>query len=73
MDLGEGKETLGDGNDIFHLPDGVDSVLDRLGVFCTSTVEDTLDFGNLSFSPITIGFSNGLECYSRVKLIVMVQ
>lgn len=67
VDLGEGKETLGDRNDILHLPDRVDSVFDSLSVFCTSTIENTLDFGNLGLSPITVGLANGLECKPRVK------
>jgi len=61
MNLGESKETLGDRNDILHLLNGVDSVLDSLGVFSTSTVENSLDFGNLGLSPITVGFADGLE------------
>jgi hypothetical protein len=73
VDLGEGKETLGDGNDILHLSDRVDSVFDGLSVFRTSTVEDTLNFVNLGLGPITVGFADGLECNSRVKLIVTVQ
>lgn len=71
VDLGEGKKTLGDGNDILHLPDRVDSVFDSLSVFCTSTVENTLDFSNLGLGPITIGFADVLECNPRVKMIVI--
>ena len=62
--LGESKETLGDGNDILHLLNGVDSILDSLGMFGTSTVENSPDFGNLGLSPITVGFTDGLE-YTR--------
>lgn len=69
-DLGEGKETLGDRDDILHLPHRVDSVFDGLSVFCTSTIEDTPDFGNLGLSPITVGFTDGLEYNSRVKTAV---
>ena len=60
MNLGKSKETLGDRNDILHLLNGVDSVLDGLGVFGTSTVEDSPNFGNLGLSPITVGFTDGL-------------
>jgi len=61
INLGESKETLGDRNDILHLLDGVDSVLDSLGVLGTGTVENSLDFGNLGLSPIPVGLADGLE------------
>jgi len=73
VNLGESKETLGDGNDILHLLNGVDPVLDSLSVFGASTVEDSLNFGNLGFSPVTVGLTNGLEYNSHVSTIVRVQ
>jgi len=60
VNLGESKETLGDRNNILHLLNRVDSVLDSLGVFGASTVEDSSDFGNLGLSPVTVGLTDGL-------------
>ena len=69
VNLGESKETLGDGNDVFHLFNGVDSVLDSLSVFGASTIEDALNLGNLSLSPVTVGLPDRLECDLRVSAI----
>jgi len=71
--LGESKETLSDRNDILHLLNRVNSVLDSLSVFGASTVEDSLNFGNLSFSPVTVGLTDGLEYNLHVSTIVRVQ
>lgn len=68
--LGESKETLGDRNDILHLLNRVDSVLDGLSVFGTGTVEDSLDFGNLGFSPVTVGLADGLGYSLHVSTTV---
>ena len=73
VNLGESKETLGDGNDILHLLNRVDSVLDSLSMFGASTVEDSLNFGNLGFSPVTVGLTDGLEYNSRISTIMRVQ
>ena len=67
LNLGESEETLGDGNDVLHLPNGVDSVLDGLSVLGTSTVEDSLDFGDLGLSPVTVGLTDRLEYNLRVS------
>ena len=67
INLGESKETLSDRNNILHLLNRADSVLDSLCVFGTSTVENPLDFCNLCLSPITVGFTDGLECKLHVN------
>ena len=69
MNLGESKETLSDRNDILHLLNRVDSVLDRLSVLGTSTIEDSPDFGNLGLSPVTVGLTDGLEKNLRVNAL----
>jgi len=71
--LGKGKEAFGDRNDILHLPNRIDSVLDSLSVFGASTVEDCLYFGNLGLSPVTIGFTYGLEYNLHVSTIARAQ
>lgn len=73
LNLREGKETLSDRNDILHLPDRVDSVLNGLSVFAASTVEDASDFGNLCFSPVTVGLTDRLEFNLNVRTAVGVQ
>ena len=73
VNLGEGKKALGDGNDILHLLNRVDSVLDSLSVFSASTVEDSPDFGNLGFSPVTVRLADRLEYNSHVSTITKVQ
>lgn len=68
--LGESKETLGDGNDILHLLNRVDSVLDSISVFGASTVEDCLNFGNLGFSPVAVGLADGLKYDLNISTIM---
>jgi len=70
VNLGESKETLSDRNDILHLLNRVNSVFDSLSVFGASTVEDSLNFGNLSFSPVTVGLTDGLEHNLHVSMVV---
>ena len=67
--LGESKETLSNGNNVLHLPNGIDLVLNSLSVFGTSTIEDTLDFGNLGLSPVMVGLVDELGCNSCVRTI----
>lgn len=69
VNLGESKKTFGDGNNILHLLHRVDPVLDSLSVFGASTVEDSLDFGDLGFGPVPVGLADGLECILHVSKI----
>ena len=59
-DLGNGKESLGDRDDVLHLAHRVDAVLHRLRVLGTRTVEHTLDASNMVLSPLFVWQANGL-------------
>ena len=59
--LGEGEKILGDRNDILHLLDGLDTVLDSLSVLSTRTVEDVLDLLDVTLSPVTVRLPDALH------------
>ena len=64
-DLGEREETLGDVDDILHLLNRLDAVLDDLGVLGTGGVEDVTDALDVALSPVTVGLLDSLyegEC-----------
>ena len=60
-DLGNGKESLGERDDILHLANFVDAILHGLRVFCTRTVEHALDTSNVVLGPLFVGQANGLH------------
>ena len=59
--LGERKETLGDGDDILHLLNRLDAVLDDLGVLGPGRVEDVADTLDVALGPVTVRLADGLE------------
>lgn len=60
-DLREREEALGEGDDVLHLSDVVDAVLDGLGVVRARGVEDALDARDLRVRPVTVRLADGLE------------
>ena len=73
--LGEGKETFGNGRDVLHLADVVDTLLDGVGVLGASTVKDTLNAVDVSFRPLRVRLSDNLSdagCwFVRVTIVAM--
>jgi hypothetical protein len=59
-DLGESEEALRQGDDILHLLNIVDAVLDSLGVLRPCTVQNTLDLLNLALRPVTVWLASRL-------------
>ncbi len=59
-DLGKGEETLGDGDDILHLLNRLDALLDDLGVLCARRVEDVADALDVALCPVPVGLLDGL-------------
>ena len=59
--LRELEEALSKGDDVLHLLDGVDTVLDRLGVVGTGTLKDTLDARDVTLRPLFVGRLDDLE------------
>lgn len=53
--LGEGKETGGERDDILHLGDAINSLLDCLGVLIAGLVEDVLDTLDIGLCPLHVG------------------
>ena len=63
--LGEREKTLGDRDNILHLLNRLDAVLDDLGVLGTGGVEDVADALDVALSPVTVGLLDSLyegEC-----------
>ena len=59
--LGERKETLGDGDDILHLLNRLDAVLDDLGVLRAGGVEDVEHAVDVALRPVPVRLLRGLE------------
>ena len=63
--LGEREETLSDSDDILHLLNRLNAVLDDLGVLSAGGVEDVADALDVALSPVTVGLLDSLyegEC-----------
>ena len=58
--LGECEETFSDGDDILHLLNRRDAVLDGLGVLRTRRIEDTLDTIDMALRPVTVRLPDAL-------------
>ena len=58
--LGERKEPLGDGDDILHLLNRLDAVLDDLGVLGAGRVEDVADALDVALGPVPVRLLDGL-------------
>ncbi len=58
--LRQAEKTLGNGNDIFHLLDRRNALLDCLRMGSTSTVEDATYFLDVPLSPVLVRLANGL-------------
>lgn len=52
--LGESEETLSDRNNILHLLNRLDAVLDNLGVLGTGRVQDILHALDVTLSPVPV-------------------
>ena len=59
--LRESKETLGDGDDILHLLNRLDAVLDDLGVLRAGGVEDVEHAVDVALRPVPVRLLRGLE------------
>ena len=59
--LREREETLGDGNDILHLLNRLDAVLDDLGVLGPGRVEDVADTLDVALGPVPVGLLHRLS------------
>ena len=59
--LGEGKETLGDGDDILHLLNRLDAVLDDLSVLGARRVEDVTNTADVALSPVPVRLLDSLS------------
>lgn len=58
--LREREETLGDGDDILHLLNRLDAVLDDLSVLSAGRVQDVLDAVDVSLRPVAVRLLHGL-------------
>ena len=63
--LGQRKQALRERDDVLHLGDIVDAVLDGLGVVGTCGIEDTLDAGDLRVGPVAVRLADGLQRISE--------
>ena len=71
--LGEREETLSNGDDILHLLNRLNAVLDDLGVLGARCVEDVADTLDVALSPVPVGLLHGLEkmyCQSRCHSVL---
>lgn len=59
--LRERKETLRDGDDILHLLNRLDAVLDDLGVLGPGRVEDVADTLDVALGPVPVGLLHRLS------------
>jgi len=59
--LGQGKEGLGDGNDVLHLADIGNALLDGTSVLRTGIIEDVANARDVTFSPLTVGLAESLK------------
>ena len=59
--LRERKETLGDGDDILHLLNRLDAVLDDLGVLRARRVEDVAHTCDVALCPVAVWLLHSLE------------
>lgn len=59
--LGEREEALGDGDDILHLLNRLDAILNDLSVLRTGRVEDVADTLNVALGPVPVGFLHSLS------------
>ena len=64
--LGEREETLGDGDDILHLLNRLNAVLDNLGVLGAGGVEDVADALDVTLCPVPVGLLHRLESFGSV-------
>ncbi len=58
--LGEREEALGDGDDILHLLNRLDAVLDDLGMLGAGRVQDVLDAVDVTLRPVAVRLLHGL-------------
>ncbi len=59
--LGQVKESLGYGNDILHLTNGINALLYGLCMLSTSTVKDFLDTLNVALCPLAVRLTRKLR------------
>ena len=59
--LGQGKESLGDRNNVLHLADIGNAFLDRASVLGTGIIEDVANAGDVAFSPLAVGLTESLK------------
>ena len=59
--LGEREETLSNGDDILHLLNRLDAVLDDLGVLGPGRVEDVADTLDVALGPVPVGLLHRLS------------
>ena len=59
--LGKGEETLSNCSNILHLSNGVNASLDSLSMLSTSTIENTLDLGNVPLGPLLVWLTDNLS------------
>jgi hypothetical protein len=59
-DLGNGKETLGERDDVLHLGNFIDAVFHCLCVFGTRAFKHTFDASNVVLGPLLIWHANDL-------------
>lgn len=52
--LGDSEKALSQGYNVLHLVDGLDAVLDGLGVLSTRAVEDALDAVDVPLCPLLV-------------------
>lgn len=59
--LRESEEALSDGNNILHLSNGVNTLLNSTGVLSAGIVQDLLDACNVAFCPLRVRLAYDLE------------
>lgn len=63
--LRHSEESLGEGNNVLHLPNGVDAVLHGLGVFSARALKNAFDALNVALSPFTVRLPDDLRNANR--------
>ena len=63
-DLGNGKETLGERDNVLHLSHCINAVLHGLRMLGPRTVEHALDARNVVFGPLLVRQADDLQIHS---------
>lgn len=65
--LGQIEESLGDGNNILHLSNGINALMNCLCVLSTSTIQNLLDALNVTLRPLAIWLACNLNVPREVQ------